>query len=73
MIKTFAEYQVDINQLFNSEAAYNAGVKEASAFFEEENQVLKEEIQDITEEYGKLEELNDTLKVPASEKEKKNV
>ena len=36
MIKTFAEYQVEITQLFNSEAAYNAGVKEASDHFEEE-------------------------------------
>ena len=35
-IKTFAEYQTSVTQLFDTKEAYDAGVEEASKHFEEE-------------------------------------
>ena len=37
MIKTFEEYQVSREQLFETKKAYDAGVAEASAHFEKES------------------------------------
>ena len=35
-IRTFSEYQVDKNQLFEAKEAYDAGIKEATEYYEDD-------------------------------------
>ena len=51
-IKSFEEYQVEIRQLFEAKDAYNAGIAEAKAFYENEKEA-KEVIKRINPEAKK--------------------
>lgn len=72
-IKTFAEFQVEVNQLFDTESSYNAGIQEAKSYYENDRITIHEyytkkvkellgeetEVEVFSENNGKIEEFSE--------------